>query len=80
MQAVHTFVLNLQGELPPMSILALLVGSIIHDYGHPGVNNQFLYRIMDPDAIRYNGLSVTAFVSVKFMLGRFWKTDIFTTP
>ena len=58
MQAVHTFVSNLNYDIPPLSLFSLLVATIIHDYGHPGVNNNFLYRIMDPIAIQFNGISV----------------------
>lgn len=46
-------------SLPPLSLFTLLIAAIIHDYGHPGVNNQFLYRIMDPLAIQFNGISVS---------------------
>lgn len=55
---MHVIVSNLQFEIPPIPLLSLLVSAIIHDFGHPGVNNNFLYKIFDPVAIQYNGISV----------------------
>ena len=48
LQAMHVFIINLEHDLPPLTLLAVLFASIIHDYGHPGVNNSFLYTILDP--------------------------------
>lgn len=86
LQATNVMILNLRGELPPWNLLTVFTAAIIHDYNHPGVNNNFLYRTMDPLAIQYNGISVslhffwillfifrilTSFFSAR--VGRFWK-------
>ena len=34
------------------------MGAMIHDYAHPGVNNNFLIKIEHPLALRYNDKSV----------------------
>lgn len=61
LQAIHTFVLNLTGELPSMALLSIFVAALIHDYGHPGVNNNFLYKILDPISLEFNGIAVNFF-------------------
>lgn len=61
LQAVHVFVLNLKYAIPPLPLFSLFVAAIVHDYEHPGVNNHFLYKILDPIAIQYNGISVFIF-------------------
>lgn len=38
--------------------LALLMAAILHDYRHPGVNNGFLVRELNPLAVTYNDSSV----------------------
>eukprot|EP00903_Cladosiphon_okamuranus_P009663 g9194.t1 len=38
--------------------LALLMAAIMHDYRHPGVNNGYLVRDLDPLAVVYNDASV----------------------
>lgn len=38
--------------------LALLMAAIMHDYRHPGVNNGYLVRDLDPLAVVYNDVSV----------------------
>ena len=38
--------------------LALLMAAIMHDYRHPGVNNGYLVRDLDPLALTYNDASV----------------------
>ena len=43
--------------LKPYERLALLVASVAHDVGHPGVNNGFLVDSTDPLAMRYNDRS-----------------------
>ncbi|KAL1916756.1 uncharacterized protein VTP21DRAFT_5460 [Calcarisporiella thermophila] len=42
----------------PIDILALLVATIGHDVGHPGVNNLFLINLECPLAMLYNDRSV----------------------
>lgn len=44
--------------LSPLDILALLMASIGHDVGHPGVNNNFMVTTSTPLAIIYNDKSV----------------------
>lgn len=41
-----------------MHSMALLMAAIMHDYRHPGVNNSYLIRHLDPLAIIYNDSSV----------------------
>lgn len=59
--------------------LALLMAAIMHDYRHPGVNNGFLVRELNPLAVTYNDASVLenfhAAEGFKLMLDR--KFDIF---
>lgn len=38
-------------------IFALIFSSIIHDYKHPGLNNEFLINTYDNIAIKYNDQS-----------------------
>lgn len=38
--------------------VALLMAAIMHDYRHPGVNNGYLVRDLDPLAVTYNDASV----------------------
>ncbi|CAO3612365.1 unnamed protein product [Mucor hiemalis] len=44
--------------LQPLDIFALLMASIGHDVGHPGVNNNFMITTSTPLAILYNDRSV----------------------
>ncbi|KAH3756203.1 3',5'-cyclic-nucleotide phosphodiesterase regA [Pelomyxa schiedti] len=57
-QAVSALLSHLQNELPVKYVFSLLFSSLVHDYGHPGVNNNFLYRTFDPLALQYNGISI----------------------
>ncbi|KAJ3152656.1 High affinity cAMP-specific 3',5'-cyclic phosphodiesterase 7A [Geranomyces michiganensis] len=41
-----------------IDLLAIYVSAIIHDFDHPGLNNNFLCRISDSRAILYNDRSV----------------------
>ncbi|KAH3763096.1 calcium calmodulin-dependent 3 -cyclic nucleotide phosphodiesterase 1b [Pelomyxa schiedti] len=58
LQALNVFVLNLEKEIPPFAKLCLFTSGIIHDFNHPGVNSNFLYRLLDPLAFKYNGISI----------------------
>jgi hypothetical protein len=42
----------------PNDIIGALVGAAIHDYGHPGVNNNFLKSTQSSLALRYNDQSI----------------------
>eukprot|EP00727_Mastigamoeba_balamuthi_P000922 m51a1_g10827 hypothetical protein (720) ;mRNA; r:22217-30019 len=45
-------------QFTPLERLAAVVAAVIHDVGHPGVNNAFLQSTMDALHVRYNGASV----------------------
>jgi hypothetical protein len=45
-------------SLSDCDVLCCLVSAAIHDFEHPGVNNQYLINTLDPLAIRYNDKSV----------------------
>jgi hypothetical protein len=49
---------NIKQLLDPLDIFALLMASIGHDVGHPGVNNHFMVSTSTPLAILYNDKSV----------------------
>jgi len=44
--------------LTPRELLAILVACIVHDLGHPGLNNAFLVNTIDKLAILHNDRSV----------------------
>ncbi|CAO3591876.1 unnamed protein product [Absidia cylindrospora] len=44
--------------ISPFDILALILASIGHDVGHPGVNNMFMIKTATPLALMYNDRSV----------------------
>ena len=44
--------------LNDLDILLLLVSAAVHDYGHPGVSNQYLTTTFSPLALQYNDKSV----------------------
>ncbi|KAI8889731.1 HD-domain/PDEase-like protein [Backusella circina FSU 941] len=53
--------------LKPLDIFALLMASVGHDVGHPGVNNNFMITTSTPLAILYNDRSVLeSFHSMSF--------------
>eukprot|EP00741_Cyanophora_paradoxa_P019347 tig00000215_g18675.t1 len=55
-----TFLLTrggLGGYLTDEDRLAGVIASVIHDFEHPGVNNNFLVAVSDPLALRYNDKS-----------------------
>ena len=41
-----------------LDLISIFVSAIIHDYGHPGLNNNYLIKAKDDLAIRYNDISV----------------------
>eukprot|EP00466_Bigelowiella_natans_P020331 jgi/Bigna1/43849/e_gw1.85.22.1 len=49
---------GLNGYMKPLEMLSLLVAAVIHDYEHPGVNNNFLIATKHKYAILYNDKSV----------------------
>ncbi|KAJ3416597.1 hypothetical protein HDV05_000879 [Chytridiales sp. JEL 0842] len=49
---------GVQGKLCDTEILAAYIAAIIHDYDHPGVNNQFMITTVNAKAILYNDRSV----------------------
>jgi 3',5'-cyclic-nucleotide phosphodiesterase len=61
--------------LSPLGTLTLLISTIGHDVGHPGVNNKFLVKLNAPLAQLYNDTSVLeAFHCAAFsqILRRHW--------
>ena len=54
----HLCVRPLQGDIVLMSkLLGCYLAATIHDYGHRGVNNDFLIKTSDPLALLYNDVS-----------------------
>jgi hypothetical protein len=49
---------NLMKYISDLDIMAALLASVIHDFQHPGVNNEFLIKKKHNKAIRYNDVSV----------------------
>lgn len=49
---------ELINHLSDLNMLAGFLASLMHDIGHPGVNNGFLVAIKHPKALRYNDKSV----------------------
>jgi hypothetical protein len=45
-------------KMDNIEILACLTSACMHDFEHPGVNNQFLVNMVDEKALRYNDISV----------------------
>jgi len=50
--------LGLGHRLPSSLSLSMIVATMFHDVGHPGVNNTFLVATGDPLALRYNDRGV----------------------
>lgn len=47
--------------LSELDMFAGIIACLVHDFGHPGVNNNFLVAVGSPLAIRYNDRSVLEF-------------------
>ena len=45
-------------KLSDLDLFSIFFSAIIHDYGHPGLNNNYLIRTKDDLAIKYNDISV----------------------
>lgn len=59
LQAVSALHANICGPTaPPLEGAVLMLAAIVHDVGHPGVNNSFLVETKNPMALRYNDNSV----------------------
>ncbi|EPZ33403.1 HD-domain/PDEase-like protein [Rozella allomycis CSF55] len=56
--------------LNPLDQLIIYIAAAIHDYDHPGVNNNFLINSSDPKALLYNDKSVLEnhHVSASFLI------------
>ena len=48
----------LHGVTTDVDRLAALIAAAVHDYGHPGLNNNFLVEVGDSVALRYNDIAV----------------------
>jgi len=49
---------DMQLNLPPYAVFALVMGAAIHDVAHPGLNNNFLQLSCHELALRYNDRSI----------------------
>jgi len=60
MQTMHCFLTgqNLRARLTDLDILTALIGTMLHDFDHPGVNNVFLINSNSRLATLYNKRSV----------------------
>jgi len=62
LQTTHTFLKRMNAkELPGITSLhcfALLLGALIHDVGHPGLNNNYQTNAFSKLALRYNDKSI----------------------
>ncbi|KAH3767345.1 3'5'-cyclic nucleotide phosphodiesterase [Pelomyxa schiedti] len=58
-QALHIFLRALGlGMFTDLEVFAGVIACAVHDYKHPGVNNNFLQTTFDRIAVRYNGVSI----------------------
>lgn len=60
LQTTHIFlsVNDMRENFTDVELAAVLIGAIVHDAGHVGINNAFLVKTMHPLAQIYNGQSV----------------------
>jgi len=52
---------GLVSRLTDLEALALVLAAVIHDAGHPGVNNAYLVRVVQAPAIVYSDLAVNEY-------------------
>ena len=45
-------------HLSDLNVMAGFLASLMHDLGHPGVNNGYLISTKHPKAVRYNDRSI----------------------
>jgi hypothetical protein len=60
LQATHYFCSqsNVKYHVSNLDLLSLLYAAIVHDYDHPGMNNNFLISTLEERAVLYNDKSV----------------------
>jgi hypothetical protein len=58
LQALKTYMARAGRPLSKLEIFCVIFASAVHDLGHPGVNNDFLIRTRERQALVYNDKSV----------------------
>ena len=58
LQASHALLQTAKKKISDMEVFILYFSAIIHDFDHPGVNNDFLIKTRDEIALKYNDNSV----------------------
>ena len=49
---------GLKAQIEPKHVFTCLIAAVVHDVGHPGVNNHFLVDSQSEESTRWNGVSV----------------------
>jgi cAMP-specific phosphodiesterase 4 len=49
---------GLKDQIEPKHVFTCLIGAVVHDVGHPGLNNPFLVDSQSEESTRWNGVSV----------------------
>jgi len=58
-QAISYLIDNgLKDQLEPKHVFVSIIAAVVHDVGHPGVNNSFLVDSRSEESTRWNGVSV----------------------
>eukprot|EP00727_Mastigamoeba_balamuthi_P010417 m51a1_g5999 putative 3 -cyclic-nucleotide phosphodiesterase (401) ;mRNA; f:11952-17634 len=57
-QAMYSLMCGCVMQFTPLEMLAGILAATVHDYNHPGLNNNFMCATFDPVFLRYNGISV----------------------